>query len=248
MNPSERRAVVVIAGLYAMRMIGLFMVLPVFMVLGQSLEGATPALLGMAIGAYGLTQAVLQIPFGVMSDRLGRKPVIVAGLLLFAAGSLLAAVSDSVWGVIAGRFLQGAGAIASALMALLADVTREEQRTRGMAIVGMTIGLSFIVALLIGPVVAEWVGLSGLFGLTAVMALGGLVLLAVIPTPRRQTLNRDTSVDTARFADVLRHSDLLRLNWGIFSLHLILTSLFVVLPKLLVEVHGIEVAHHGWLY
>ena len=248
MSPVERRSVGVIASLYAMRMIGLFMVLPVFMVLGKDLEGATPALLGMAIGAYGLTQALLQIPFGMLSDRFGRKPVIVSGLLIFAAGSLVAAVSDSVYGVIAGRFLQGAGAIASALMALLSDVTREEARTRAMAVVGMSIGLSFIVALLIGPIFAQWVGLSGLFALTAVMALLGMVLLAAVPTPRVQTHHLDTSVDASRFSDVLRHPDLLRLDWGIFSLHLMLTGLFVMLPRLLAEVHQLPVSRHGWLY
>lgn len=167
MNALERRSVAALASVYAMRMLGLFMVMPVFVLLGEGLQGATPALLGLAIGAYGLSQALLQIPFGLLSDRVGRKPMIYLGLLLFAGGSLLAGAADSIYLVIAGRMLQGAGAIASVLMALLSDLTREEERTKAMAVVGMSIGVSFSVSLVLGPVLGSLWGLSGLFYVTA---------------------------------------------------------------------------------
>ena len=163
MNALEKRSVFALASVYAMRMLGLFMVLPVFMLLGEDLKDATPALLGLAIGAYGLSQALLQIPFGMLSDRVGRKRMIYIGLVLFAAGSLLAGATDSIYVVIAGRILQGAGAIASVLMALLSDLTREEERTKAMATVGITIGLSFSVSLVLGPLLGAWWGLSGIF-------------------------------------------------------------------------------------
>ena len=158
MSPQERRASVSLALVFAFRMLGLFMVLPVLATWGQQLQGATPFLIGMAIGAYGLTQAFLQIPFGMLSDRVGRKPVIVFGLLLFAAGGLVAAGADSITQVIAGRVLQGAGAIAAAVMALVADSTREQHRTKAMAMIGMSIGLAFAVAMVAGPVVARMAG------------------------------------------------------------------------------------------
>ena len=164
----EKWAVVSLASLYAFRMLGLFMVLPVMMLEGSHLEGATPQLLGLAMGIYGLSQALLQIPAGALSDRIGRKPVIIGGLLIFAAGSLLAASADSVWGVVAGRALQGCGAIASAIMALVTDITREENRMKAMATIGASIGLSFSAALIIGPALAAAGGMTAIFGITAV--------------------------------------------------------------------------------
>lgn len=164
MSGRETRAASGLALVFAFRMLGMFMVLPVLATYGQDLAGATPALIGLAIGAYGLTQAVLQIPFGIVSDRIGRLPVIYIGLLIFAAGAVLAANADSIWGVIAGRVLQGAGAISAAVMALLSDLTREQHRTKAMAMIGMSIGVSFAVAMVVGPLVTRAFGLSGLFG------------------------------------------------------------------------------------
>ena len=168
MTATEKRATFSLAGIYALRMLGFFMILPVFVLYADELEGVTPLLVGVAIGAYGLTQALLQIPFGMLSDRIGRKPVIVGGLLIFAIGSVVAALSDSITGVIIGRALQGSGAIAAAVMALAADLTREEQRTKAMAMIGMSIGAAFMLALVLGPVFNDWIGVPGIFWLTAV--------------------------------------------------------------------------------
>ena len=177
MNAQERRAAGGLSLVFAFRMLGMFMVLPVLVTYGQDLSGATPFLLGLAIGAYGLTQAALQIPFGMLSDRFGRLPVIYLGLLIFAAGSVVAGLSDSVWGVIAGRVLQGAGAISAAVMALLSDLTREQNRTKAMAMIGISIGISFAVAMVVGPLVTRSFGLSGLFWFTAAMAILGIFII-----------------------------------------------------------------------
>jgi len=246
--PSEKRAVSMLASLYAMRMLGLFMVLPVFMVEGQSLKGATPALLGLAIGIYGLSQALLQVPFGLLSDKYGRKPLILIGLAIFACGSVLAASSESVYGVILGRALQGAGAIASVLMALLSDLTREEQRTKAMATVGMTIGLSFAVALVLGPLLSAAFGLSGRFWVIAVLAVMGMLMVLKVPQVVQSKHHLDTQVMTDAFGKVLRNTDLMRLNWGIFFLHLVMTALFVAIPISLVEQFHLPKSQHGWFY
>ncbi len=229
MSPSENKSVLALALLYAMRMLGLFMILPVFMLVGGQLEGATPVLMGIAIGAYGLSQALLQIPYGMLSDRLGRKPLILFGLFLFFLGSVVAALSDSIYGVILGRFLQGSGAIASVLMALLSDLTSEESRTKGMAFVGMTIGVSFSIAMVLGPIVSDFGGLSAVFWLTAGFAiLGMLIVVMVVPTPTSFIRNPDVKVDTGQFSSILKNRNLLRLDWGIFSLHFMLTAMFLV--------------------
>jgi len=162
----ERRSAISLGAVFSLRMLGLFMILPVFSLYAEQLHGVTPTLTGLAIGAYGLTQALLQIPFGMLSDRIGRKRVIIIGLLIFAAGSVVAALSSSIWGVIAGRALQGAGAIAAAVMALMADLTREEHRARAMAIFGGSIGMSFTLALVLGPILNGWIGVPGIFWLT----------------------------------------------------------------------------------
>lgn len=249
MNATERRSVLALATVYGSRMLGLFMVLPVFVLLGRDLEGATPMLLGVALGAYGLSQALLQIPFGMLSDRLGRKPLIYLGLLLFAAGSLVAAFSDSIQGVIAGRILQGAGAIASVLMALASDLTREENRTRAMAMIGLSIGLAFALSLVLGPLVGEWFGLSGIFALTAVFSGVGIVLVAlVVPTPESRIHQPDALPAREQIRAVLSSSRLLRLDAGIFFLHLILTAVFLVIPILLEDRLGISGSDHWWIY
>lgn len=247
MTKTERRVVVSLAGLYAMRMLGLFIIMPVFTLYGAHLVGATPTLMGFAIGVYGLSQAILQIPFGFLSDRVGRKPMIIIGLCLFAAGSMVAAMSGSIYGVITGRALQGAGAISATLMAMLADLTREDQRTKAMAVIGMTIGLSFSVAMVLGPWLGKWVGLSGIFWVTAVMALLGIPIIKyAVPTPVTHYLHRDVGAVPAQIMSVLNNKELLRLDMGIFMVHFILTSNFVVLPGLLE--HVLVRDHHSWVY
>lgn len=248
MNLTERRAVGSLAMVYASRMLGLFMVLPVLVLYGSALEDATPELLGFAMGAYGLSQALLQLPYGMLSDRLGRKPLIYFGLILFALGSVVAAQADSVYGLIAGRFLQGAGAVASVLMALLSDLTREESRTRAMAVVGMVIGLSFSVSLVVGPLVGNVWGLSGIFWLTTVLALLSVALVARVPTPVRPRLNRETQPLPGLLLEVLRNPVLLRLNLGIFALHLVLTATFLALPVLLESRIDLPRTSHWWVY
>ena len=249
MNSTERRSVLALAAVYGSRMLGLFMVLPVFALLGRDLEGATPLLLGVALGAYGFSQAILQIPFGMLSDRFGRKPLIYLGLVLFAAGSLLAGFSDSIYGVLAGRLLQGAGAIASVLMALASDLTREENRTPAMAAIGLSIGLAFALSLVLGPLVGDWYGLSGLFFLTASFSVIGIVLVAlVVPTPESRPCQPDALPARGQIHQVLASQRLLRLDAGIFCLHLILTAFFLVVPVVLED--GLELARgdHWWVY
>jgi MFS family permease len=248
MTGNERRAALGLAGIYGFRMLGLFLILPVFALHAEAMPDATPLLVGLAIGVYGLTQAILQIPFGLLSDRIGRKPVIVGGLLLFAVGSAMAALATDIHWIILGRAVQGSGAIAAAIMALAADLTRESQRTKAMAAIGMTIGFSFMLALVIGPVLHDWVGVPGIFWFTAGLAVIGLVLvLGVVPTPQAEHLHRDAEAVPALLGRVLRNPDLLRLDWGIFSLHLILTALFLGFPLALRDA-GLAPERHTLLY
>ena len=220
MSSGETRAASGLALVFAFRMLGMFMVLPVLATYGMDLAGATPALIGLAIGAYGLTQAIFQIPFGIISDRIGRRPVIYLGLIVFALGSVLAAQSDSIWGVIAGRILQGAGAISAAVMALLSDLTREQHRTKAMAMIGMTIGLSFAVAMVVGPLLTRAFGLHGLFLATGGMALFGIVIVAfMVPRSTGTLQHRESGVARKALLPTLKHPDLLRLDLGIFVLH-----------------------------
>ncbi|UTA47385.1 MFS transporter [Simiduia sp. 21SJ11W-1] len=244
MNPPfERRAVLPLAGLYVFRMLGLFMVLPVLSLYGQDYAGATPLLLGLALGVYGASQALLQIPFGYLSDKLGRKPMIALGLVLFGVGSVVAALADSVYGLIAGRFLQGCGAIASVIMALVADVTAEENRTKAMAIIGASIGASFVLALILGPLLAASVGMAGLFWATAGLALAGLWLLwAQVPQAPQVMRPKDMA-----WGPVLQNLELWRLNFGIFALHFVLMAAFIALPRYL-ELQGWARDQHGWVY
>lgn len=249
MSATERRAAMSLAGIYALRMLGLFMILPVFALYADELQGSTPALAGLAIGIYGMTQAVLQIPFGLASDRLGRKPVIIFGLLVFALGSLVAASADTIFMVIAGRALQGAGAIAAAVMALTADLTREQHRVKAMAIIGMSIGASFALAIMLGPILNTWIGVPGIFTLTALLAVLGIaVIWLVVPNPVISRVHRDAEPIPAQFAAVLRNTQLLRLDAGILILHMILTASFVVLPLVLRDEAGFDPARHWQLY
>ncbi|MFT6028406.1 MAG: MFS family permease [Oleiphilaceae bacterium] len=231
MIASERRAIFSLGLLYASRMLGLFMVLPVFVIYGQDLGQANEVLIGLAIGAYGLSQAIFQIPFGSLSDKYGRKKLIYIGLVIFFLGSVLAASSESIYGVILGRFLQGAGAIASVLMALLSDLTSFENRTKAMAMIGMSIGVSFTAALIIGPLVAGSYGLEGIFWLTAMLALAGMCCLYfLVPTPLTLTKDRNTRIFKDQIIEVLKNPELVKLDIGIFALHLCLTAVFIAVP------------------
>lgn len=248
MTSGERRAVVTLASLFSLRMVGLFMIMPVFALYGQSLAGATPFLIGCAMGIYAWAQCILQIPLGLLADRMDRKRLILQGLALFAIGGAIAGWSDSIWGVIFGRFVQGAGAISGIVMALLADLTREEQRTKAMAAIGMSIGLSFGAAFVIGPWLAAHFGLHGLFWSTAVFGLGGMAVCQwLVPKPVHAVRHTPSSY-WQQLADSVKHPELLRLNWGIFSLHVVLTACFQLVPILLVQNGGLAAAKHGWVY
>ncbi|MHB8404777.1 MAG: MFS transporter [Gammaproteobacteria bacterium] len=246
MTGSERRAALSLAGVFSLRMLGLFMIYPVFALWARRLPGATAFSIGLALGVYGLTQALFQIPLGFLSDRLGRKRIIAAGLLLFAFGSMVAALSHSIDGIILGRLLQGAGAVGSAVLALAADLTREQQRTKAMAIIGMTIGVSFSLALVAGPILNRWIGVPGIFWLTAVLALLGIgVLYTLVPQPRVSRVHGDAKPVPALFKRVLTHRELLRLDFGIFVQHTILTASFLSVPFVLKQA-GVAL-HDQWL-
>jgi len=245
MTPSERRASFSLAAIFALRMLGLFLVLPVFALEAARLPGGDdPALIGLAIGVYGLTQAVMQVPLGLASDRFGRKRIIVLGLVIFALGSALAAAAGSVQMLAVGRALQGAGAVSAAVTALLADLTRDEVRTKGMALVGASIGLTFAISLMAAPSLAGWFGLSGIFMLTAVLAvLGIVVILGWTPPEPAQHVDQPRG----RLADVWLHPDLWRLDLGVFVLHAVQMSMWVVVPGLLVRA-GLDKALHWHVY
>ena len=246
----ERHAVLGLASLYCLRMLGLFMVLPLFAVYTQELAGSNVASIGIALGAYGLTQAVLQVPLGWLSDRIGRKPVILGGLSLLVLGSVVAAAADTLMGLAIGRLLQGSGAIASATMALAADYTRIEQRTKASAIIGASIGISFALALVLGPVLAAWGGLSRVFESTAVM--GGLGLLVVIfwlpATPQLSEGGRAHIADRERLGEALWGRGLGILYASIFCLHLLLMAAFTAIPAVMTQQVGLAPAHHAWMY
>jgi MFS family permease len=250
-SANETRAVSMLATLYVVRMLGLFMVLPLISIYSADMVGATPFLLGLAVGAYGLTQAMLQIPMGWLSDHIDRRWVIVFGLLLLVAGSVVAALSTSIWGVIGGRFLQGAGAIASATMALVADYTRVEQRAKASAIIGGSIAIAFGLALVLGPTFANFGGLQLVFAATGALALAGIVVVAFLPKPQRvQRAHREEGAgfQRSRLADVLSITSLNTMYLGIFFLHFILMAVFVVVPSSLETQANISREHHAWVY
>lgn len=248
LSGTEKKVAFSLASVFGLRMMGLFMIMPVFALYGQHLQGFSPLWVGIAIGAYGLTQAVLQIPMGILSDKYGRKPIILGGLVLFAIGSVIAANAETIYGVALGRAVQGMGAIAAAVLALAADLTRDEQRTKVMAIIGMCIGLSFALSLLIGPIVAQHLGLTGLFWLTALFAIVGMLLIQfLVPNPITQAPKGDTLATPAKLKRMFLEPQLFRLNAGIFILHLVLTAVFVALPLDLVDA-GLVKEKHWMLY
>ncbi|HEU0187020.1 MAG TPA: MFS transporter [Gallionellaceae bacterium] len=249
MTPAERRASIGLASIYGLRMLGLFIILPIFAFYAQHLPGGESHLLiGIALGAYGLTQAILQIPAGWMSDRYGRKPVIYAGLILFAMGSFIAAYAGTIYWVIIGRIIQGAGAINAAVMALAADLTREDHRTKAMAMIGMTIGITFSMSMILSPVLYQHLGVPGIFALTGVLAvLATLIVAFFIPNPAIIRFHTDTEASRKHLGEVLRNKDLLRLDFGIFSLHAILMSVFMQVPFLLRN-NGLVAEQHWQVY
>jgi len=248
--PFERRVVMSLAALYTFRMFGLFLLLPVLALYGTQYEGHTPFLLGVALGAYGASQALLQIPFGILSDRIGRKPIIFVGLLVFILGSVIAAQATSIYGLILGRFLQGGGAISAVVMALLTDLTSDESRTKAMATIGASIGISFSVAMTVGPLVANWGGVGAIFWITAVLGVIGIVILfTLIPAVKEAPLSKREALPAPElFWQTFKNPELLRLNLGIFALHFVLMANFMVLPQILEQQLRIERGHHGMLY
>jgi MFS family permease len=245
MTPVERRASLSLAAIFALRMLGLFLVLPVFALEAAKYPGGDdPVRVGLAMGIYGLTQALLQMPFGMASDRFGRKRVIVLGLLVFAAGSFVAAWAPSLSWLVIGRALQGAGAVSAAVTALLADQTRDEVRTKAMALVGGSIALMFALSLLLAPALVTHIGLGGLFGLTGTLALAGVaVVIWLVPSEP----HKHKDMPRGRLSEVLSHAGLLRLNFGVFVLHAVQLAMWVAVPALLVQA-GLPKAQHWWVY
>lgn len=248
LNSLEKRTAVSLALIFSMRMLGLFMLMPILAIYGQDLSGVSPLWIGLAIGAYGLTQALLQIPMGWLSDRYGRKRVIVAGLVVFAIGSVIAGLAQSIEMVTLGRAIQGMGAIASAILALASDLTREEQRTKVMAVIGMCIGLSFALALVLGPMIANSYGLPGVFFATAIMAFAGiLVVLTLVPNSHTTSNTGEVTASLAGLSKMFVNPQLLRLDYGVLVLHLMMTSLFIAIPLKLVKT-GLAIDDHWLVY
>ena len=244
---SWSKTVFPIAAIFSFRMLGLFLLIPVFTIYAANLHGATPTMIGIALGGYGLTQGLLQIPFGMLSDKFGRKPILTIGLLLFALGSLVGALTDSIYGMIFARTLQGTGAIGSVLIALLADLTPDNERTKAMAVIGMTIGTSFSLAMVISPALCNHFGLAGIFYLTTALALLGILLLhLVIPNPIKERFHADSEANPFLFKSVINNQHLQRLNLGIFCQHFILTATFFAIPMILSQ--QVKAGHltHQW--
>ncbi|MCC2666646.1 MAG: yajR [Gammaproteobacteria bacterium] len=251
MNPIERQAVFSLSTILCLRMLGLFMALPLFALYASHLSGATPLLIGLSMGIYGLVQALLQIPFGALSDHVGRKKIIALGLCIFAIGSMIAALSHTIWGMLLGRALQGAGAVGSTIIALIADLTRTAQRTKAMAISGITIGLSFSLAMILGPITAAWLQVNGIFWLAALLSIIAIILLfTLVPTPGlvRHTLPTQNKSYSQPFLALLKHNELKRLNSGIFLLHFLFTASFVAIPISLQTLAGLNSNQQWMLY
>ena len=250
MNATELRASVSLASIYGLRMLGMFLILPIFAIYAEKLPGGENHLMiGLALGAYGLTQAIFQLPFGMASDRFGRKRVIYIGLLMFVVGSLVAGFAHDLATVILGRSIQGAGAVSAAVTALVADLTREEHRTKAMAMIGATIGVTFAMSLILGPVLNQWIGVPGIFLMTAVLAaLAILVVKFVVPDPIVSSFHSDAQAKTGKLKEVLKDTQLLRLNYGIFALHAAQMAMFVVVPFAIKQTSGMDENQHWMIY
>ena len=246
MTPREKKSSISLAGIFALRMLGLFVILPVFAIYARELPGGNDEfMVGLTLGIYGLAQGILQIPFGAASDRFGRKPVIIAGLLIFAFGSFIAACSGSIWGIFIGRALQGAGAISAAVTAFISDSVREEVITKAMAMVGASIGLTFAVSLVIAPLLSDLWGVPRIFALTGFLALAAILVAKFVVPDAPQHLRTKTSGKP--WQEILLDHQLIRLNIGIFVLHACLTAVFVVIPTRLLEMN-LPSEHHWWVY
>ena len=249
MSPLERKSLFGLAFLYAFRMIGLFMLLPVLSLYADQYSGSTIILVGFALGIYGLTQSLFQIPLGFLSDRFGRKPIIFIGMLIFFLGSIIAATSETMWGLIAGRALQGAGAVASTIMALLSDLTTEQSRTKAMAVIGASIGVSFAISLIAGPILANLWGISGLFWLTAILSIFALLILFfLVPTPSVLRQNAESQAVPQMFSRLLRNQELLRLNFGIAVLHFSQMAIWISVPLILEQTFNFNREGHWIIY
>lgn len=248
MSASEKKATWSLASVYALRMLGLFMILPVLPLFAEQLEGSTPALIGLAMGIYGLPQVLLQIPFGLLSDKFGRKKIILIGLSLFFIGSVIAALSSTIYGVLIGRAFQGAGAVSAVVMALVADLTQEVHRTKAMAMIGASIGASFGIGMVAGPIISGFGGVQMVFAATAVLTLLAMLsVLYVVPNPQKSKLHRDAEFVPEQAMSALKNPDLLRLDYGIFVQHLLLMAIFVVVPSLMRQA-GLQAGQEWQVY
>ena len=250
MTPLEMRATVSLAAIYGLRMFGMFSILPIFAIYASTFpEHPSPLMIGIALGAYGLTQALFQLPFGMASDKFGRKPMIYLGLTIFAIGSMVAALAMNIEGVIIGRAIQGAGAVSAVVTALLADLTRDENRTKAMATIGGTIGVAFAVSLVGGPLLNQWIGVPGIFVMTALLTLAAIAVVKfVVPDPAHSHYHSDASAAPAKLKGVLKNAQLLRLNFGIFALHAAQMAMFVVVPFAIVKSSGMHENQHWHIY
>lgn len=250
MPKNELRASISLASIYGLRMLGMFLILPIFAIYAKQYTGGNNSMLvGAALGAYGLTQALFQLPFGMASDKFGRKKLIYIGLIMLVIGSIVAALATDITTVIIGRALQGAGAVSAVVTALLADLTREENRTKAMAMIGATIGVTFAISLVLGPALAHWMGIAGIFWLTAILTgLAILVVKFVVPNPVLSSYHSDASATPAKLKDVLKNTQLLRLNYGIFALHSAQMAMFIVVPLAIQKTSNLDVNHHWQVY
>ncbi|AIN47188.1 MFS transporter [Candidatus Palibaumannia cicadellinicola] len=242
MTSIELRAIWGLGAVLTLRMLGIFMVLPVLTTYGMKLQGASESMIGLAIGIYGLVQSIFQIPSGLVSDRVGCKPLIISGLLIFMLGSIIAALTNSIWGVIIGRALQGTGTITAAVMAMLSDLTREQNRTKAMAFIGISFSIAFATSIVLGPIITQAIGLSGLFwGIATLTLVSVVIAIIVVPVSHNHTLNRESSIIHTSFGTILAHTQLLKLNFSIFCLHTILMLNFIVLPQIMICAHILPV-------
>lgn len=250
MTRIETRATAALASIYGLRMLGMFLILPIFAIYAEKLQGGdNHALIGLALGAYGFMQVIFQLPFGMASDRFGRKKLIYLGLIMFAVGSVFAATAQDIYMVIFGRAIQGAGAISAVVTALVADSTREEHRTQAMAMIGATIGVTFAVSLVAGPILNQWIGVSGIFWLTAVLSILAIgVVKFAVPEPLHAHFHSDAQAAPAKIREVLRDTQLLRLNFGTFCLHGAQMAMFMVVPFAIKNSTGMNENTHWQIY